>query len=184
MNFTSKMELSLDEISGGQRNWKKTLDEFYQTFSRRLQEARQNMAEATPEQKYKVIKPCPACEGGQLGEPGDPKVCFTGVPTTPTVGTLRTRKRVLRYHPNRLDKFCPECGEQLVVREGKTVSSSAAVASRTVGTRNRTSRKGEEEKYCPDCGSRMRKIKGKTGEFWGCTGTRSAQGHCPPTRTS
>ena len=169
VNFTSKMELSLDEISGGQRNWKKTLDEFYQTFSRRLQEARQNMAEATPEQKYKVIKPCPACEGGQLVERRGSKGMFYGCTNYPDCRYTEDPKKGAKVPPQPLDKFCPECGEQLVVREGKNGKFISCSGFPNCRHTEPYFEEGEEEKYCPDCGSRMRKIKGKTGEFWGCT---------------
>ena len=35
-DFTAKMEESLDEVAGGEKNWKKLLNEFYEGFTSQL----------------------------------------------------------------------------------------------------------------------------------------------------
>ena len=81
--FTADMEAQLDDISGGRKNWKTVLEEFWRNFSKAV-EAPKNLSitevidaldrvlaphffPADPDQPGKDPRACPACGDGRLG---------------------------------------------------------------------------------------------------------------------
>lgn len=59
-NFTASMEQSLDKIAQGESKWKNVLDEFYQDFDAKLEDAKLNMRSNNPILVDAVL--CPTCE--------------------------------------------------------------------------------------------------------------------------
>jgi len=80
-NFTAELESKLDDISGGQLDWKAVLREFWQAFSRAIAETKDltitNVIDALDEDLGPHLFPqtdpsknpraCPACNAGRLG---------------------------------------------------------------------------------------------------------------------
>jgi len=80
-NFTAELESKLDDISGGQLDWKTVLREFWQAFSRAIAETKDltitNVIDALDEdlgphlfpqtEPTKNPRACPACNAGRLG---------------------------------------------------------------------------------------------------------------------
>jgi DNA topoisomerase-1 len=60
VNFTAHMEEDLDEIAGGDREWRQVISEFYQSFEPQLKHAQDEMPETKMEPE-KIGKACPQC---------------------------------------------------------------------------------------------------------------------------
>ncbi|MEH6471835.1 MAG: type I DNA topoisomerase [Halopseudomonas sp.] len=59
--FTAKMEESLDDVANGQAEWKNLLNEFYQGFSQKLEQAESDDAGMEPNDPTETDIPCPKC---------------------------------------------------------------------------------------------------------------------------
>jgi len=59
VNFTAKMEKELDEIAEGKDTWQKTCRDFYEPFSKRLEEKYKEVKKSTTVKK--IDKVCPKC---------------------------------------------------------------------------------------------------------------------------
>ena len=60
VNFTAHMEEDLDEIASGEREWRKVIADFYQSFEPQLKRAQEEMPETKMEPE-KIGKACPQC---------------------------------------------------------------------------------------------------------------------------
>ncbi len=112
--FTAQMENSLDEISRGERDWKKTIGEFYKPFEKKLEQTTET-AEHVKLKVETVDKNCPEC-GKQLvvrtGKFGKFLAC-SGFPECKHTEALEEK----------INAKCPEDGGEIVVRKtrkGKT----------------------------------------------------------------
>ncbi len=113
IDFTAKLEDSLDEIAEGKQNWTPFLGKFYTPFAQQLKHARESMP--SQRQEEKLGRDCPECgqplvvRYGRFGK-------FIGCATYPEC----------RYTEPWLDKIgvsCPKDGGELVekkTRRGKT----------------------------------------------------------------
>jgi DNA topoisomerase-1 len=107
ISFTSKLEDQLDQIASGDEEWVAVLDEFYESFSQRLDHAEEEMPEKKAELQ-KIGRECPKCghdliiRWGRYGK-------FISCSNFPDC----------RYTEPYLEKIgmaCPTCGEGEVVR--------------------------------------------------------------------
>lgn len=141
LGFTARLEEELDEIAEGQRDWVEVVRQFYEPFSRRLEEAAENMPELKPEPEL-LDRTCPQC-GGQLmirhGRYGK----FIGCSNFPDC----------RHTEPWLEKIgvrCPEDGGDLVerrTRKGRTFYGCANYPECEF-----TSWKRPLPQPCPNCG--------------------------------
>ncbi len=60
VHFTAHMEEDLDQIAGGERQWRQVIAEFYQSFEPQLKRAQAEMPETKMEPE-KIGKACPQC---------------------------------------------------------------------------------------------------------------------------
>jgi DNA topoisomerase-1 len=150
VNFTAKMEETLDKIAEGEVDWEKLLLDFYKEFTKQIEEGKKNIA------SQKSAKPigrnCPKCGSelllrkGRFGEfiacSGFPKCKYTqnvdgeGKPT---------EKKGLPILP---DVPCPECGSGIVERKsrrGKFYGCSAYPKCRFISTYTPTTKKCEAD---------------------------------------
>ncbi|WP_370259845.1 type I DNA topoisomerase [Idiomarina sp.] len=67
-NFTAEMEQALDDIAAGKRNWKETLDKFYEDFKANLEQAERDPNEGGMRGNQMVMTDieCPKC-GREMG---------------------------------------------------------------------------------------------------------------------
>ena len=81
--FTADMEEQLDDVSGGRKNWKVVLEEFWKAFNTLVEETKglrisevidaldndlgPHFFPTDPEQPEKDLRRCPACGSGRLG---------------------------------------------------------------------------------------------------------------------
>lgn len=75
----------------------------------------------------------------------------------------------------RVGRTCPDCGGELVYRNGKYgrfISCVNFPKCRYTESQEETkpaTEEGQEEKICPNCGAKMVIKKGRFGPFWACT---------------
>ena len=110
VDFTARMEDSLDKIEGGEINWLYVVKNFYQSFAQRLQVAAREMQKITVQEETEEV--CPLCSrnllrkmgrfGNFLACSGFPDCRFTKNPAS----TLKGVK-------------CPLCGGEIVERRSK-----------------------------------------------------------------
>ncbi len=121
-NFTANMELTLDLIADGKKEWQDVLKEFYNPFMELIAKGKKDI----PSQK--VAKP--------------------------------------------IDEFCPECGEQLLIRKGRFgefIACSAYPKCKYTRPMEGTQEEVKSGEKCEKCGSDMIKKRGRNGEFLACS---------------
>lgn len=73
----------------------------------------------------------------------------------------------------RVNRACPECGGELVYRNGRYGRFISCInfptCKYTENADNTLQELEKEEKQCPECGSRMIIKKGRFGPFWACS---------------
>ncbi|MDO8498193.1 MAG: type I DNA topoisomerase [bacterium] len=109
-DFTAQMEDELDEIARGEREWRPTIKEFYEPFSKKLEEVEETAGKVEIEAEV-VDRDCPEC-GKKLqikyGRFGKFLAC-TGFPECKHTENLEEK----------LDIPCPDCGGEVVLRKTK-----------------------------------------------------------------
>ncbi len=116
VNFTSKMEEELDEIAEGDKTYLQTVNEFYEPFSKTL-----NDAQTDPTTNSETI--CPEC-GGTLTIKVSRKGRFLGCSNYPTCKFTKPlpknneekEKKQPEIYPGAV---CPICGKPMYLREGR-----------------------------------------------------------------
>jgi len=113
-SFTAKMEDALDEIARGEREWRPTIKEFYQPFSKKLDETEKVAKKVKMELEF-VDKKCPDCNKElviRIGKFGKFLAC-SGFPDCKHTQALEEI----------VDAKCPQDGGDMVIRRtrhGKT----------------------------------------------------------------
>jgi DNA topoisomerase I len=120
--FTAQMEEQLDEIEEGNRNWIKTLKEFYLPFEKTLKDAAEKMRNVKREETPTELD-CPKCgkklviKWGRNGKfaacQGYPECRFTSEFTTEENGAVK-----LVAQPT-TDEKCPNCAQPMMVKSGR-----------------------------------------------------------------
>lgn len=116
VSFTSRMEEELDEIEAGKRDWRGTLQEFYERFSRDLEKAKQEMQSVSTQAPEQEV----ACE--ECGRPmvvkfsrrGDKFLGCSGFPQCKTTKSLDTGEQ-----PVETEFKCDKCGAPMIRRTGR-----------------------------------------------------------------
>lgn len=173
--FTAEMEDKLDEISRGEREYAKTLKDFYTPFAKEVKakdkiEKLTNLGDADPDML------CPTCNASmiiKLGKNGK----FLSCSLYPECVGGRTIEGKVMEGPKEIGEPCPLCGEKkegkLVVREGRF----GAFVSCSRYPKCKFIREDEEEKKkkmtgikCPACkDGEMMERKGRFGIFYSCS---------------
>lgn len=108
--FTAQLEDELDDVANGQREWKKTIGEFYDPFEKKL-EGTEEKAEKVKLEVETVDKNCPKC-GKQLvvrtGRFGKFLAC-SGFPDCKHTEAMESK----------IEAKCPEDGGAIVIRKTK-----------------------------------------------------------------
>ncbi len=163
--FTANMEEKLDAVSEGKLEWRPMLDDFYQPFERRLENARDNMPQRNVVEK--VGRDCPECGDGELvikySRWGRKYIGCANYPD------CRHTESMTRRRPTGI--ACPECeGGELVIVEGRN-GRFVACSNFPECRHTEPYRVGY---LCPQCGAEhrgeiveRRSRKGRT--FFGCS---------------
>ena len=152
VEFTANMESQLDAVEEGQRPWKELLAEFYEGFSKELQDAETALEGGrlkVPEEETDEV--CELCgrkmviKMGRLGK-------FLACPGFPE---CKNAKPLVEHMPGR----CPRCGSGMLKRKSKKgYAYYACEKGAECGFMSWDVPTAED---CPECGQTMFKKSGK-----------------------
>lgn len=112
VEFTARMEEDLDEIEEGRKKWKKTLESFYSSFSKELEQAEIDLKDTrlkVPDEETDII--CELCgrnmviKAGRFGK-------FLACPGYPE---CKNTKAIVEETPGE----CPSCGGKILKKKSK-----------------------------------------------------------------
>jgi DNA topoisomerase-1 len=175
--FTAEMEDELDEISRGEREYEKTLKDFYTPFLKEVKskeklEKATNLGEAP-----KNIK-CPKCGSGMIVKLSRGGKFYSCSKYPDCDGALMLDGTELKG-PKETGEMCPDCGEKkggkLIVRERRDGSGTFISCSRYPKCKFIKKDEAEEMKKrtgvsCPECKKgEITERRGRFGIFYSCS---------------
>lgn len=115
VEFTARVESDLDGVEQGETDWVSLLQGFYGPFENRVQTAQES-----PRRKLMEGENCPEC-GGQLYETYSVYGRFAGCENYPECKYTRDLMEGIlqKVEATPTGEKCPDCGEDLVVRQGR-----------------------------------------------------------------
>ena len=153
--FTAQMEEQLDDIEGGDIEWKQVLRDFYPSFSEMLEEAEKAVekVEMREEPSDEICDKCGAQMVYRVGRFGKFLAC-------PNFPDCRNTKPVLNY----IDASCPKCG-------GKLLEKTSRKNRKFFGCEHYpecdfVSWEMPVNDRCPKCGTYMTLKRNRKGEEW------------------
>lgn len=171
-SFTAEMENELDEIANGEREYVKTLKDFYGPFTKAIKEKKKlekitNLGEAP-----KNIK-CPECGGAMIIKLSRGGKFYSCARFPDCTGALTMEGKRLEG-PKEIGENCPECNEgKLVEREGRFgtfISCSRYPKCKFIKKDPKAEAAGDTGVECPVCKKgTMREKRGRFGIFYGCS---------------
>jgi len=172
--FTAEMEDELDQIANGERDYIKTLKDFYGPFTKDIASKKKiekitNLGEAPKEIK------CPKCSSPMIIKLAKSGKFYSCSRFPDCSGALTLEGKELEG-PKLTGEKCPDCGSNLVEREGKFgkfVSCSSYPRCKYIkkdAVIEGEERKGDSGVECPVChkGTMVEK-RGRYGIFYGCS---------------
>ena len=111
IDFTAKMEKELDEIADGKDTWQKTIKDFYQPFSKNLEEKYEDVKKENLD--IKTDKVCPKCGKPmveKMGRFGRFYAC-TGFPDCKHTESI---VKDGAFNVQTIDMKCPKCADRVV----------------------------------------------------------------------
>jgi len=169
--FTAELEQELDDISTGQRDYEKTLKDFYTPFAKEVKEKDKldkitNLGDA--DEKIK----CPKCKSKmliKLAKNGK----FLSCAKFPDCEGARTMEGKELEGPKETGEKCPKCEKPLVQREGKYgmfISCSSYPKCKFIKEDEEERKKKMTGVSCPKCkkGEIMER-RGRFGLFYSCS---------------
>ncbi len=173
VEFTARVEAELDDVEQGGRRWVELLRAFYDPFNERLQ-----AAQAAPPRALEGDM-CPEC-GGQLYERFSVFGKFAGCENFPECKYTRDLLSdvVRKVEPRLTGEQCPDCGKDLVVRQGRGGRDFVGCSGYPTCkfTRPLDGEKAPRPKAiatdieCDKCGKHLLVRFGRRGPFLGCEG--------------
>jgi DNA topoisomerase-1 len=179
--FTAEMEDELDEISRGEREYVKTLKDFYTPFKKELKE-KDKLAKATNMGEAPAGMLCPKCKSSmiiKLARNGK----FYSCSKYPDCDGARTIEGNVLEGPKETGEMCPLCGDKkgksgggkLVIRErrdgtGTFISCSRYPKCKFIKQDEEEMKKKMTDVTCPVCGKgKMMERRGRFGIFYSCS---------------
>ncbi len=177
--FTADMEDKLDDISNGDRDYVKTLKDFYIPFQKDVKE-KDKLAKATNMGEAPADMKCPKCGGEmiiKLARNGK----FYSCARYPDCDGARTMEGLELEGPKETGEKCPLCGDKkgksgggkLVVRQGKYgafVSCSRYPKCKFIKEDEEEKKKKMTDVQCPTCKKGfMMERRGRFGIFYSCS---------------
>ncbi len=177
--FTAEMEDKLDEISTGDREYEKTLKDFYGPFTKEVKEKDKlekatNLGDAPDDIK------CPKCGGKMIIKLSKNGKFYSCANYPDCEGALKLDGTEMAG-PKETGEMCPLCGEKkgksgggkLVVREGKFgafVSCSRYPKCKFIKEDEEEKKKKMTGVQCPTCKKgEMMERRGRFGIFYSCS---------------
>ncbi|MDO8183756.1 MAG: type I DNA topoisomerase [bacterium] len=170
-SFTAEMENELDEIASGEREYVKTLKDFYGPFTKAINAKKKlekitNLGDAP-----KDIK-CPVCGGPMIIKLGRGGKFYSCAKFPTCTGALTMEGKKLEG-PKETGEKCPDCEEgKLVEREGRfgTFISCSRYPKCKYIKKDENNTAGDTGVQCPICKKgTMREKRGRFGIFYGCS---------------
>lgn len=161
VGFTADMELKLDEIEDGGKDWHTVIAAFYPPFAEQLRFAKTDGDEQTD-------IACPKCGHPMIrktGKYGKYLVC-SNYPACSNI--------ISEGEAEVSDTPCPKCGAMMVVKSGRFGKFLACPNYPSCKSTLPYGEKPQDavfEGVCPVCGKPTKKLRTKTGKFYyGCSG--------------
>lgn len=193
-NFTAEMEQRLDDIAAGKSNWKMALDNFYEGFKQRLEQAEDDVDNGgmRPNQLVLTDIDCPKC-GRKMGIRTASTGVFLGCSgynlppaerCTQTMNLVPGDEAVkvagdddeAEAHALRAMKRCPKCStamDSYLIDEKRKlhVCGNNPVCDGQIVEQGEFKIKGYDGPVieCDRCGSDMQLKSGRFGKYFGCT---------------
>ena len=117
VQFTAKMEEELDSIEAGKQNYLDTLNHFYKPFSESLEKVQKNSAEIKASLVKETSEICEKCGSKMVvkwNRRGQKFLACSGFPDCRNTLSLEKQEE-----PQLLEKNCPKCKNNLVVKTGR-----------------------------------------------------------------
>ena len=179
--FTAEMEDELDEISRGEREYEKTLKDFYGPFSRDVK-AKANLEKATNLGEAPENIKCPKCGGKMIIKLSRGGKFYSCVRYPDCVGALKLDGIELEG-PKETGEKCPDCGDKkgklgggrLIVRERRDGTGTFISCSRYPKCKFIKKDETEEARkrtgiICPLCKKGdISERRGRFGIFYSCS---------------
>ncbi len=172
IKFTADMEEKLDEIAEGKENWKEVLREFYEPFSKNLEEKYEEVEKKNI--VYDTDKICPECNKNlvkRMGKFGWFYAC-SGFPACKYTEPLEENNKKLGIN-------CPKCKEgelrERQTKKGKTFYGCDKYPDCDFATwdkphtEEKEGENGKSVKECPKCGEALVEKENKSGTKIQCS---------------
>lgn len=117
IDFTAKMEASLDDVASGDKKWQPVIKDFYKPFHALITEKNKELKKEDLTQTATDEK-CPKCGSDiviKLGRFGKFKAC-SNYPECKHTEPMGDEKKLEEEYSG---KICPDCGKPLVVKRGR-----------------------------------------------------------------
>ncbi len=180
-SFTAEMEDELDEISRGEREYEKTLKDFYGPFSKDIK-LKEKLEKATNLGSAPLNIKCPKCGSGMIIKLSRAGKFYSCLKYPDCDGALMLDGTELKG-PEETGEICPECGEKkgkagggkLVIKERRDGTGTFISCSRYPKCKFIKSDEADEEKkktgiLCPICKTGdISERRGRFGIFYSCS---------------
>ncbi len=179
--FTAEMEDELDEISRGEREYEKTLEDFYGPFLKDVQ-SKEKLEKATNLGDAPENIKCPKCGSGMIIKLSRGGKFYSCSKYPDCDGALMLDGVELRG-PEETGENCPECSGKLVIRERRDGTGTFVSCSRYPKCKFIKKDEAEEAKKktgitCPECFKKslpadrrgdISERRGRFGIFYSCS---------------
>ena len=123
VTFTANMEDQLDKVEEGEESWNNVLELFFGQFSKALDNAEETMANLRREGVPVPGVDCEKCDSSMALKAGS-RDLYLACTNYPDCSNMTSFKRTIKgtievIKPEGLDRNCPDCEAQLVIREGR-----------------------------------------------------------------
>jgi DNA topoisomerase-1 len=175
--FTAEMEDELDEISRGEREYEKTLKDFYGPFLKEVK-AKDKLEKATNLGEAPENIKCPKCGSSMIIKLSRGGKFYSCSRYPDCDGALMLDGTELKG-PEETGEMCPECGEKkggkLIIRQRRDGTGTFISCSRYPKCKFIKKDKAEEAKkktgvMCPECKKgEITERRGRFGVFYSCS---------------
>ena len=178
--FTSKMEEKLDDIAENKADWQQILADFYYPFMDEIAKGKTSIA--SQKLAEKIGEACPNC-GGELlrrqGRFGEFIACsnYPKCKYSRNADASAEEASEEKAAPEALDEKCPQCGKNLIKRQGRFGEFIACEGYPKCKYSRKIEGAAKEKKpllstgvKCPSCGTgEIVERFSRRGKFYGCT---------------
>ena len=163
--FTAKMETKLDDIAEEKLIWNKVLQDFYDPFSKVVEQAQENMGKVVIESD----KVCPNCGKPMILRTSKFKTQFLGCSGYPECKTIMTLDGEVPQakEPEKSDEKCEKCGSEMVIKSGPYGKYLQCLDEKCKNRKRIVITTGIK---CPKCDGELIQRRSRFGKFfWGCS---------------